>query len=418
MVPRNLATSAAASETAPPNLPVTSTWLPADGSSLLAALPVTAPLAWVRRGEGLVGWGVAARIVLRGPDRFTRAAEWTHRVLGGLQVMDEVRLPGSGPVAFGSFAFDESQPSVLILPRMIIGRYRGRSWLTVIEPSAPTPGAAPRPPGTLRYGDADPQAWQHAVAVAVDRIRAGQLSKVVLARELAARSEHPVDPRWLASRLAERFPDCWTFLVEGLIGATPELLVRLRDGAVTSRVLAGTMASTMASRVGEPPANPADWPAKDRAEHGYAVRSVLESLAGCAGETAAAEPFVLNLANVAHLATEVTGRAAPGSSVFALLAALHPSAAVCGTPRAAAARVIGELEGFARRRYAGPVGWVDATGQGEWGIALRCAELDATDPRRLTLYAGCGIVAGSDPRAEFAESEAKLQAIRAALATG
>jgi menaquinone-specific isochorismate synthase len=126
-------------------------------------------------------------------------------------------------------------------------------------------------------------------------------------------------------------------------------------------------------------------------------------------------PFVLHLANVMHLATDVTGVLADGTTSLELAADLHPSAAVCGTPTEAAASLIASIEGMDRDRYAGPVGWMDAGGDGEWGIALRCARLDAEDPRSARLFAGCGIVAGSDPRAELAESAAKLLPMREAL---
>ena len=158
---------------------------------------------------------------------------------------------------------------------------------------------------------------------------------------------------------------------------------------------------------------------KDLEEHEYAVRSVADALAPhCTSMNTPESPFVLHLPNVMHLATDVTGRLTNGATSISLAAALHPSAAVCGTPRDRASALIDELEGMDRRRYAGPVGWVDAAGDGEWGIALRCGELDATDPRRVRLFAGCGIVAGSDPASELAESAAKLVPMRSALAAG
>jgi menaquinone-specific isochorismate synthase len=156
---------------------------------------------------------------------------------------------------------------------------------------------------------------------------------------------------------------------------------------------------------------------KDLEEHEYAVRSVADALAPhCTSTNVPEAPFVLHLANVMHLATDVTGVLADGTSSLGLAAALHPSAAVCGTPTEAAAALIARLEGMDRDRYAGPVGWIDAEGDGEWGIALRCARLDGADPHRLRLFAGCGIVAGSDPEAELAESVAKLVPMRDALA--
>jgi menaquinone-specific isochorismate synthase len=175
----------------------------------------------------------------------------------------------------------------------------------------------------------------------------------------------------------------------------------------------------------------------DLAEHEYAVRSVAEALAPhCSSMNVPESPFVLHLPNVMHLATDVAGVLADGATSLRLAAALHPTAAVCGTPTDAARDVIRALECMDRGRYTGPVGWIDARGDGEWGIALRCAEIvpdagsaagapadptpgpstpDGTGPRTLRLFAGCGIVSGSDPSAELAESDAKLVPMRDAL---
>jgi menaquinone-specific isochorismate synthase len=194
------------------------------------------------------------------------------------------------------------------------------------------------------------------------------------------------------------------------------MLVRLERGLVTSRVLAGTIRRTGDDVHDLALAASLARSSKDLEEHEYAVRSVARALAPhCSSMNVPETPFVLHLANVMHLATDVTGVAADRSSSLALAAALHPTAAVCGTPTAEASRLIAEIEGLDRGRYAGPVGWIDASGDGEWGIALRCAEIDPRDPARLRLFAGCGIVVGSDPEAELAESVAKLVAMRDAL---
>jgi menaquinone-specific isochorismate synthase len=206
--------------------------------------------------------------------------------------------------------------------------------------------------------------------------------------------------------------------VDGLLGATPEMLVRREKGLVTSRVLAGTIRRTGDDDRDLALAGSLARSSKDLEEHEYAVRSVADALDPyCSGMNVPETPFVLHLPNVMHLATDVTGvlRSGGDASSLGLAAALHPSAAVCGTPTAAAAAMISELEGMDRGRYAGPVGWMDASGDGEWGIALRCAQVDPQDGRRLRLFAGCGIVAGSDPEAELAESTAKLVPMRDAL---
>jgi menaquinone-specific isochorismate synthase len=400
----------------------------ADPGPLLALLPRNGALAWLRRGEGLVGWGCVATIPTTGADRFADAERAWARLTRHAVVRDEVGLPGTGPVAFGSFAFSPRSPAggVLVVPAVVVGHRGGRWWVTTIDIGAvlprrrrPRPQEPPAPPGEVTFADGARSApeWEGVVAAAIARIGQGDVEKVVLARDLEAIAARPVDPRWPLSRLADRYPGCWTFSVDGLVGATPEMLVRREKGLVTSRVLAGTIRRTgddardlaLAARLARS--------SKDLEEHEYAVRSVAQALAPhCSSMNVPESPFVLHLANVMHLATDVAGVLADDSTSLELAAALHPSAAVCGTPTASAAALIDELEGMDRDRYAGPVGWMDAQGDGEWGIALRCARLDPADPRRARLFAGCGIVAGSDPADELSESDAKLVPMRDALA--
>ena len=397
---------------------------------LLELLPRDESLAWVRRGEGLVGWGEAVRIGTVGPDRFGKAQRAWQQLIARAVVRDEVGLPGTGPVAFGSFAFSPRSAAggVLIVPEVVVGCRGGRYWLTTVgagavvpstEPAAVLP--APEPPtdhGEVSFSDGalSPLTWQGVVADAIRRITAGELEKVVLARDVHARAQRPIDARTLLRRLAERYPGTWTFSVDGLIGATPEMLVRREKGLVTSRVLAGTIRRTGDDAHDLALAASLARSSKDLEEHEYAVRSVADALAPhCTSMNLPESPFVLHLANVMHLATDVTGVLADQTPSLELAAALHPSAAVCGTPTTRAARLIDEIEDMDRGRYAGPVGWMDADGDGEWGIALRCAETDADDPRNLRLFAGCGIVAGSVPTDELAEANAKLLPMRDAL---
>jgi len=392
---------------------------------LLSLLPEDGALAWVSRGEGLVGWGEAARFETAGADRFELAQDWWRATVASSEVADDVLLPGSGLVAFGSFAFDgERGSSVLVVPEVVVGHRGGTWWVTTIGAGADTAGA-PRlrvspvqHPGAVRFADGSRTSadWTQVVADAVARIAAGEVAKVVLARDLEARTEQPLDVRWPLQRLAADYPECRTFAVDGLFGATPEVLVRLEHGVATSRVLAGTLRRSGDRDRDVEQASSLARSSKDREEHEYAVRSVAEALARhCHAVDVPEEPFVLHLANVMHLATDVCASVADGTTSLDLVASLHPSAAVCGTPTAAAMQVIRELEGLDRGRYAGPVGWTAADGDGEWGIALRCAEVDQDDPRRLRLFAGCGIVAGSEPQEELAESAAKLVPVRDAL---
>jgi menaquinone-specific isochorismate synthase len=393
-----------------------------DPGPLLDLVPRTDPVAWVRRGEGLVGWGVAASIRTSGPTRFADAHAWWRRHTRHAVVRDEVRRPGTGLVAFGSFAFaDDPGDSVLLVPEVVVGRRDDTWWVThtgVSTISAGTdvqPSAAPLAPEGVHFTDGalSGAEWEQVVARAVERIGAGALEKVVLARDLVARADGPIDVRWPLRRLAEEYPSCWTFHVDALFGATPEMLVRRERGLVTSRVLAGTIRRTGDDARDLQLAASLARSSKDLEEHEYAVRSVADALAPhCTSMNVPEAPFVLHLPNVMHLATDVAGVIEDDTSSLELAAALHPSAAVGGTPTQAATELIGQLEGMDRGRYAGPVGWTDASGDGEWGIALRSGLLQGDSVR---LFAGCGIVADSDPAAELAEAQAKFVPVRNAL---
>ncbi len=400
----------------------------ASAGDLLDLLPAAGAVSWVRAGEGLVGWGEAARLEVSGPGALAEAQAWWADHTAGLDVDDRLGVPGSGPVVFASIAFDPvAGTSVFVVPQTVVGRRDGRTWVTTTDgatatlaPVAADAARAGGPPPRLRYADGalDPVRWCAAVASAVDAIAAGELAKVVLARDLLVTSEVPLEPRRLLRRLADRFPECWTFAVDGLLGATPELLLRRTGRELSARVLAGT-APRGAGAEDERLAAALLGSAKDRAEHALAVDSLLSALDPyCTRLAAPAEPSLLTLANVRHLATDVVGtqrRRGPHgqAGLLDLVEAVHPTAAVCGTPTAAAADLIGRAEGMDRGRYAGPVGWLDARGNGEFGLALRCAEL--TGPHEARLFAGCGIVAGSDPVAELAETQSKFAAFQAAL---
>jgi menaquinone-specific isochorismate synthase len=225
-----------------------------------------------------------------------------------------------------------------------------------------------------------------------------------------------IDPRVILRNLALEYPSTWVFSNTGLVGATPELLLRLNKDMVTSRVLAGTISKTGDDEKDLARSASLARSSKDLEEHMYAVRSVAESLAPfCSSTNVPDSPYVLHLANVMHLATDVTGAVADTLKhidVFSILEKLHPSAAVCGTPTSIAADVITNLERMSRGRYAGPVGWIDARGDGELGIALRCGQINGN---QIRLFAGCGIVAGSFPEKELAESQVKFAPMMNAL---
>ena len=419
---------AAATSEATGTAAVTTTAFGARRTPLLTLLPPEGALAWVRRGEGLVGWGEADRLEVSGPGALTEAAGWWAERCARTEVRDPLGVPGSGPVVFASIAFDPTaSTSVFVVPEVVVGRRNGQTWVTVTGDTdedravvETSPQEAATSIGRLAYADGalDPVTWCGAVATAVRRIDAGELDKVVLARDLLVTADRPLDPRRLLLRLAERFPDTWTFAVEGLLGATPELLLRRTGRQLDARVLAGT-APRGAGADDVRLAEGLEASVKDHAEHAYAVASLADALRPFVEDLHVPDrPDVLTLPNVRHLASDVHGRQRDGDAtgLLELVAAVHPTAAVCGSPTPEAARLIGELEGMDRGRYAGPVGWLDARGDGEFGLALRCAQLTGADGgRQARLFAGCGIVTGSDPIAELAETQAKLAAFQAAL---
>ncbi|RAY11081.1 isochorismate synthase [Actinomadura craniellae] len=392
-----------------------------DPGNLLSRLPQPTALAWVRHGEGIVGWGEAARITIPGgDDRFTAANHRLAELLDTAHIDDPLHIPGSGPVAFGAFGFDPKAESTLIVPAAILGRRNGQAWYTSITPRGATPETLnllhpPLPPTITGWSDGTltAPAWARAVAQAVTHIRAGRLGKVVLARDLYAHATEPIDARTPLGRLATRFPGCYTFAVDGLIGATPELLIRRTGHTIDSLVLAGTTARGTDPTDDRNRATQLLNSAKDREEHAYAADMVRDALTPlCTDLDIPTDPRLLTLSNVMHLASPVHGHLAEQRSALDVLAALHPTPAVCGTPTNTALDLIRELEVMDRGRYAGPVGWTDARGDGEWGIALRCAELTGN---RARLFAGCGIVADSDPTAELAEAQTKFRPMQYAL---
>jgi len=377
--------------------------------------------SWVRGGDGLIGLGTYKSHIVKGANRFQQARLWWQDQVNSLEINNNLHGTGTGPILFTSFSFDPAEDSILLIPQVVVGQRNGKSWITWIgtsqQPALQT-WEVSSDSLELSWSGSNGDVWQERVARAVERIKLGELEKVVLARFISATSNKTINERNLLSHLAGEYPSTWVYSNSGLIGATPELLVRLNRSLVTSRVLAGTIRKTGDDERDLALAGSLARSSKDLEEHEYAVRSVAESLTPfCSSMNVPESPFVLHLSNVMHLATDVTGVLADTSSpadIFDLASQLHPSAAVCGTPRDVASRTIDEIEGISRGRYAGPIGWVDARGDGELGIALRCGQV-SNDKRSIRIYAGCGIVAGSDPEREYSESQAKLLPMRNAL---
>ncbi|MDQ0731215.1 isochorismate synthase [Arthrobacter sp. B1I2] len=447
--------------------------VPLDGKAFPGGLPSFLVrddiLCWTRREAGLAGFGEIARFTATGPDRFLEADIWWRHLVLEADVTDSVELPGTGPVAFGSFAFSKTSAheSRLIVPEIVVGVRDNQVWLTQLtfddgllteetalaaldrwlspgsagasaagSTTAAADSAGNAPPGdvpgagggavvrplplaagaTLHTGSLSEEAWMDAVAAGVAEIRTGALEKLVLARDVVATIPSGVHAADVLRELAARYRECWTYGVDGLVGATPEMLIQVEGRTAQARVLAGTLDRRDAHGEDGAPMEYATrvlaGSEKQRHEHEIAIQSLTRQLAPFSeAMNAHDEPFILELPNVWHLAsdvkaelTEVEGHV---PTCLALINALHPTAAVCGTPTLVAGELIRKLERLDRGPYAGPVGWLDAAGNGEWGIALRGAVIES--PETVRLYAGCGIVDGSQPEAELAETWAKFR---------
>ena len=489
----------------------------------------TSVSCWLHEGYGLVGLGrlltlsaPPAEPVSTPPRRIEQLRQaWRHEV-GQASWVDQVRRPGSGPLALGAITFSATSQasSVLVVPQVLVGHDRQGWWLTRFElspvPTTPrgevfrgqpyspqlsfvrtvaenaaenadlagildfvcacaqgsatsatktSPAGAPaHASGATSAGSPDVVAqtnapavvqtnpaavesaktnqsaalsdaqWSKAVELATQALKQKRVIKVVLARDSYLSS--PLTLGATLEHLATRFATTWTFSVDGMIGASPEMLLQLREREVFSRVLAGTARRRANMDQGELE-QLADWlrgSPKNSREHQLAAASAVKALTPITEQLRVSEPFALTLPNVIHLATDIYGQVAGDTGALALVEALHPTAAVCGTPTAAAAQLISELEGMDRERYAGPVGWVDWRGEGQWCIALRSGQvLSPTaqpagtqgDPAgypmgnqpvgSVRIFAGAGIMPDSVAADELAETNAKMAPMRAAL---
>ena len=358
--------------------------------------------AWLHDGAGFVTSGVLTRI---DPD----AASWW---LSGVEHDDGVGRPGAGPLAIGALGFDPGGPAELVVPRRIVGRdVDGRGWITELGPVAVSTRARPAasPSAFAVRERMTHDEWCVAVAAVLDDIARGELEKVVLARRVDVEADVAFRQHEVLVRLEADQPGCFVYAVDGLVGASPELLVHRRGRDVESRPMAGT-----AVAVDEHALRVLASSAKDAREHRPVVAAIVDALGPwCDRLRVGAEPEIARLASVAHLVTPIRGTLRdPAPDAVAIARALHPTPAVGGVPRDRALAAIRELEPCGRDRYAGPVGWVDARGDGEWIVALRGAVIDGS---RATLHAGAGIVAGSVPEDEWRETEAKLEPMLRAL---
>jgi len=386
-----------------------------DLGPIIPLLSPRDPLLFLRRKQGVAGIGEALRLEFSGEDRMREAATAWRSIVSAATISDPIGLPGTGLVALGSFAFsrDSAATSVLIVPSILVGRRDGRSWITRVNTDAAVPAPTALGPEyrlSLLPGEMKPDAFTAAVDKAIAAIHTGSVRKVVLARDLVGHLPEGADLRRVLLELALGYPDGFTYAVNGLIGSSPETLVRVDHGEVGARVLAGSIGRGSDAETDHDAAVSLATSTKDLDEHAYAIASVLRVLEPHSSVlTASEQPFTLKLPNLWHLASDVAGKLSDGSSSLDLIAALHPTAAVAGAPTGAAMDLIEELEPFDRGRYAGPVGWVDANGDGEWAVALRCAHVSSTG--RITAYAGAGIVDGSVAERELAETKMKFRPV-------
>ncbi|MCG7304126.1 chorismate-binding protein [Pseudoglutamicibacter albus] len=443
---------------------------------------------WARGETSMVGAGEVLRLQARGDGRIDALASAWRALSSAATVDDAVATSGTGLAAFSSVAFSRAsgRDSVLIVPRVVWGRNGDLAWITVILDPEEVGALGPDPSrddletyaaqvrretasaaasdarasdGVVLAGSAGARIvddahtsearFQDGVREAIQRIRSGELAKAVLSRDVTVDVPGGVQVVPTLQALAARYTDCWVYSVDGIIGATPEMLIEAHEGIARARVLAGTLDR---ANHGEDGAFQLANDQKQIEEHQYAIDSLVEELEPFVTELhSPAAPFVLTLPNVWHLASDVRARIGASEtgpySVLDLLRAVHPTAAVCGTPRLHAGRIIREIERLDRGAYAGPVGWVDARGNGEFGIALRCGVLEGYGPteptaayvgqgtfptevtltrpgdgdtgepvpERIRLWAGCGIVADSEPAAELQETWAKMRPMLQAL---
>ena len=365
---------------------------------------------FVRDGVGLAGRGVAARI----------DADEAVAFLGAMECEDQVGVPGCGPVAIGVLPFVPRSPAQLVVPQVTIGKSsEGRCWVTRIDGAPIPPSARPPLPSaaefTVRPGVAV-DTYLAAVAAARDAVRAGTIDKAVIARDLVVTSPEPIDIHAVMRRLRASFGSSHRYAVDGFVGASPELLVALDGTTVTSHPLAGTTPRTGDPATDARLARELLASTKNQIEHRVVVNVVHDTLLPWASYLDwEPEPSIVAVANVQHLGTRMEGQLSqPTPDVLTLARALSPTPALGGHPQAAAVDLIERVEGFARGRYGGAVGWVDRRGNGTWAVAIRCAEFSA-DRRAARLFAGGGIVAESDPQHELAETQAKFQAMLSAI---
>jgi menaquinone-specific isochorismate synthase len=363
-------------------------------STIVESLGSRPGVAWIRDGLALFGWGEKRRVDPgTGSDRFERAREAIEA--------------SAGSIGFATFTFDEEDAgSILVIPETVLEVSERGNRILAGEPDGIPAGIplAAMPRG--RVGAEDKGSWMEALDLALEAIASGEVEKVVLSRTVDVAFDREVPVHRVAAELGRSQGSSHTFMIDGLVGSSPELLVSKHGPLVRSVSLAGSVDRT-------DPAAPTSLNSHKMAlEHSLAADSVEEALTPFCTSLERNPSRIETFADIQHLATGFEGQVVAGTHLTDLIAALHPTAAVAGTPTKAAVELIREIEGHGRGRYAGPVGWMDADGDGEFAIALRCGEIRGSE---VTLFTGVGLVDGSNREAELEETRIKLLPMLRAL---
>ena len=366
---------------------------------------------FVRDGVGVAGSASATRVPATEAQAF----------LDSLQVDDRVQASGSGPVLLGAIPFHSNDEHDFILPHVSLTKsINGRAWVTTVDDAEPNFVTPTEPPASAASYSVHPgisvDYYLEAVKQARDAVRNGSITKAVIARDIVITASAPIDVYAVLLRLRSSFGSSYRYLIDNFIGASPELLVAVDNGAISSHPLAGT-----APRTGDPQSDSALAEKllsseKNQIEHRVVIDMVHDTLLPfCSYLDWQPEPSVMQVANVQHLGTLMQGMLSkPFMHILDAAIMLSPTPALGGFPKQEALNLIKQYEGIDRGRYGGAVGWFDQKGNGAFAVAIRCAQL-SPDRTSARLFAGGGIVADSEPAAELAETQAKFQAMLAAI---
>ena len=374
-------------------------------------LDLSGKSVFLHQDQQIVGSGEALKIVAKGPQRIHELSLAWQEIIREANIRNESGIDSAGLIAMVSIAFSENSnyESVLIVPAKTQVFSESGSFEVLVSDAEKENDLA-TVTGEFSIGSQSEAGFLQSVEKALAEISAKNIEKVVLARDLVLPITGTPDLGPALTRLHKRYPECWTYKIGRVFGATPEILLRAKNGEVSARVLAGTAARGTDPDVDVAIADGLSHSLKNVHEHDFAVQSLVRELSPfCSSVDYQKEPFSLVLPDLWHLATDVTGKLLPNVTLFDVIEKLHPTAAVAGTPTGEATELLEKLEPFDRGGYAGPVGWLSSNGSGEIAIALRGGVIEENQIRAI---AGCGVVAESTPESELVETELKFKAVR------